>query len=201
MRFPYFAVKHVGYAEDRSGLDSECGADGEDGGGLHIHGQDALFPVSDDLLRRLPVRRIGGPARTDQSARDGRAEGGEQLGVGEGPPAREGVVMRRSLISQRGRAHHRLTDLKVWRKPPGRADSNDGFHAERRQLFDHDGGDGCTHREKGETQSGGKLQHGARRARDLPVGISVRTRSSKTLCQPSTTAEGGVSTRRPRPAR
>ena len=85
---------------------------------------------------------------------DGRAEGGEQPGVGEGPPAREGVVMRRSLISQRGRAHHRLTDLKVWRKPPGRADSNDGFHAERRQLFDHDGGDGVTHREKGETQSG-----------------------------------------------
>ena len=112
--------------------------------------------------RGLPVRRVGRPGRPVDGAWQRRPQPGGQARVRDGERLRRRVVIRGSLVPQRGRADHQVADRQPLVDRAGGADADEQFRPPRGQLLDRDRGRRRADRQPGEAQLRRQPQQRAR---------------------------------------
>ena len=161
MRLPLLAVQHVRHDEGGGGRSADDPGYGEQAGGFHLDGEYPLGAILGDLLRRLPVRRVGGP---------GWAVGGRgqrvpqpcgEAWVREGKGLRRRVVVRGSLVPERGGTDHEVADGQPLVDRARGTDADEQFRAPCGKLLDGYGRRWRADREPAKAQARGQSQQRA----------------------------------------
>lgn len=163
--YPFQAEELVGYDHNNRQADSPVASDREERGRFHIHRQDSLPLVIQDLGFRFPVGSIGAPdlSLVDTGIASGEClvEGSEKIRRRAGLLFVAWVMPGSSFLRKGAMGKDNVAYADVGLKGPAPADGDDVAHTESDELFQNENGLRCPDHRTG--QGHGDVVHDTRK--------------------------------------